>query len=59
MLKKKEVGVTETKSSQSQNRLVLYLPVLSIVLQYNAEPVLCSHKLAVKLYVNVCKLDAV
>lgn len=33
--------------------------LLSIVLQYNTEPFLCSHKLAVKLYVNVCKLDAV
>lgn len=52
--------MTETKSLHSyRTGWVLYFPLLSIVLQYNTEPFLCSHKLAVKLYVNVCKLDAV
>lgn len=58
--KKTELGISETKSLRShQAGWFLYLPLQSIVLQYNTEPFLCSHKLAVKLYVNVCKLDAV
>lgn len=57
---RKEPHISETKSLHSHRAgWFLYLPLLSIVLQYNTEPFLCSHKLAVKLYVNVCKLDAV
>lgn len=56
----KNPGISETKRIHSHRASwFLYLPFLSIVLQYNTEPFLCSHKLAVKLYVNVCKLDAV